>query len=195
MKTTLYQVTKGIRTIVSILIILVALTGISKGEISGKEFLQNNVELALQVKSWVGNSAFWSTTDNQQANEFTTAVADTNSGAADRAGNQELSLEMESLIHSGSYWDDETATREEEVYGMIKTWISKNALWSNEADASEPDLAIRMKSWISNGTYWSEERVTSGQDLAGQIKSWINSGIFWNESNDLPAFSSELASK
>ena len=193
MKTILYQGSKGIRTFVDTLIILVALTGISKGEIPGKELLQNNNELALQLKFWIGNSAFWSTTDNQQADELTKAVADRNANAGNEAGNQELSLEMGSLIHSGSYWDDETATREEEVYGLLKTWISKNAFWSNDADSAEPGVALRMKSWISSGAYWSDETVTGEQDLVGQIKSWIDNGTFWNESNDQLSIGKELA--
>ena len=194
MKTIFYQMAKGIITIAATLIILVTLTGISKGAVSGKEFLQNNNELALQLKFWIGNSTFWSSIDNQRAEELSIAVADSNANSENRAGNQELSLEMGSLIHSGSYWDNETATTEEEVYGLLKTWLSNKAFWSNDADSAEPDLEFRMKSWISSGAYWSDETVTGEQDLASQIKSWISNGIFWNASNDQLSFGNELVS-
>jgi len=194
MKTILFQIAKGIRAIAATLIILVALTGISKGEVSGKEFLQNDNELAFQVKSWLSNSTYWSAAENLQPEEITTAMADSNANSEYQGGNQELSLEMESLIQTGAYWDDETSTREGEVYDLIKTWISNEAFWSNEGDASEPDLGIRMKSWISSGAYWSEETVTNKQDLALQIRSWINNGSFWKDSNDQSEIRTELAS-
>ena len=194
MKTLTYKIAKGMRSIIGSLIILAALCSVSKGAVSGKEFLQNNNELAIQVKSWLGSSTYWSAPENLQAEELSAAVADSNANVMNQADSQELSHEMESLIRTGSYWNDETATGEEELARQIKSWMSSNSYWSNDTESTETDLAIRMKSCISNGTYWSEEIVNEEPDLALQIKSWINNGSFWKDSNDQSEIRTELAS-
>jgi len=193
MKTLTYKIAKVMRSIIGSLIILVALCSVSKGEISGKEFLQNNNELAIQVKSWLGNSTYWSASENLQAEELNIAVADSNSSIGNQPDNQELSLEMEmeSLIRTGSYWNDESGNNEADLSHQIKSWMSNNSYWSND---SESNLAFRMKSWISNGAFWSEEVVNEEPDLALQIKSWINNGSFWKDSDDQSDYRTELAS-
>ena len=194
MKTLTYKIAKVMRSIIGSLIILAALCSVSKGAVSGKEFLQNNNELAIQVKSWLGNSTYWSAAENLQSEELNTAVADSNANIMNQADNQELSNELQSLINTSSYWNDETGTSEAELARQIKSWMSNNSYWSNDTESTEPDLAIRMKSWISNGTFWSEEIVNEEPDLALQIKSWINNGSFWKDSSDLSEFRTELAS-
>jgi len=194
MKTLTYKIAKGMRSIIGSLIILAALCSVSKGAVSGKEFLQNNNELTIQVKSWLGNSTYWSAPENLQDEELNPAVADSNANIMNQTDSQELSHEMESLIRTGSYWNDETGTGEEELARQIKSWMSSNSYWSNDTESTETDLAIRMKSWISNGTYWSEEIVNEEPDLALQIKSWINNGSFWKDSNDQSEIRTELAS-
>ena len=194
MKTLTYKIAKVIRSMIGSLIILVALCSVSKGAVSGKEFLQNNNELAIQVKSWLGNSTYWSAAENLQSEELNTAVADSNANIMNQADNQELSNELQSLINTSSYWNDETGTSEAELARQIKSWMSNNSYWSNDTESTEPDLAISMKSWINNGTFWSEEIVNEEPDLALQIKSWINNGSFWKDSSDLSEFRTELAS-
>ena len=170
MKTILYKITKGMRTIVASLVIVLALTGISIGEnsitASGKI---SDDTLALQVKSWVNNSAYWVDSNAQQIEEPTPEGTVSSVNTVTETENQELSRQMES-------------------------WISNSAYWNDESDSKEQELAHRMKSWISTGTYWSGETLNKEQGLASQIRSWMNNSEFWCESNDYLNFNSELAS-
>jgi len=137
MKTLIYKIAKVMRSIIGSLIILVALCSVSKGAVSGKELLQNKNELAFRVKSWIGNGTYWSTAENQQTEELNATVADSNANIMNQADNQELSNELESLIRSGSYWNDETGTSEEELARQIKSWIKNGSFWNDSSDPSD----------------------------------------------------------
>lgn len=165
MKTITYKTAKVIRTIAASLIILVLLSGVSKGASSGKEATQiNTTELTVQLKSWISDNTTWSESGDIQV-ETTLASDFTLPGETD---NKELSTEIEA-------------------------WISDNSLWSNETVNVQEDLSSRMKSWIGNSNYWGPESENNDHELAVQIKSWITESAFWNGTEELSHTGNELA--
>lgn len=130
MKTITYKMVEVMRTIAATLILVVALSGVSKGENSGRELCHENDELTLQVKSWMGGNTYWSDLDNQAIKELqnSSAVINDNSDSQKR----ELSTEMESWISNSAFWGNESDNHEAELTQQIKLWMGDTVLWSQE---------------------------------------------------------------
>ena len=117
MKTLTYKIAKSMRSVIGSLIILTALCSVSKGEISGKEFLQNNNELAFQLKSWMSNNSFWSN-DSESTDP-------------------DLALQMKSWISNGTFWSEEMVNEEPDLALQIKSWIKNGTFWKESNDQSD----------------------------------------------------------
>ena len=66
MKTSTFKTGKVVRTIVVTLIVLISLTGSSKGVNSGKESVEmNSTLLTNQVKFWMSDNSNWNNVENQ----------------------------------------------------------------------------------------------------------------------------------
>ena len=194
MKTIINQIAPGIRTIVASLIIVVALTGISKGENSNTATCKiNDDSLTLQVKSWVKNGVYLVDPNTRQIEEPATGGIESGLIEVTEADNRELSHQMESWMSNSSFWNDESENKEQGLVKEMKSWLNNRSCWSRESESKDADLALKMKSWISSCTFWSEETMHQEQELAGQIRTWINNSAFWHDSNDQLPFSDQLA--
>lgn len=166
MKTTTYKMAKVIRTIAATLILMVAISGVSKGENSGRELCHENNGLTVQVKSWMGNNTYWSDFDNQAIEELQNGSAVINDNSDSQ--NRELSTDMESWINNCTYWSNESDNHEVELTQQIKSWIGNSNFWSAENDDNDKELAAQIKSWMSSKIYLndSERQINTGNQLA-----------------------------
>ncbi len=131
MKTSTFKTGKVVRTIVVTLIVLISLTGSSKGVNSGKESVEmNSTLLTNQVKFWMSDNSNWNNVENL---------------------NDKDSVEKDSLENVNSI------NQQEELLDMMKTWISNSSIWVDQTEAIEQELSEKLKEFIKNCTYWSNE--------------------------------------
>ena len=163
MKTLNYKLTKMMKSIVVSLILLVSVTGISKGATS-----INENSLAIQVKSWISNSSYWLEPDKRQTEELKILDVENDLNTVSEIESQELSRQIESWMNNSTYWTGEADRENREITRQIKSWMNSSTFWSNDAETSKPDLAFQIKSWINNGVYWNEsaDPVIGNNELA-----------------------------
>jgi len=191
MRTITSKTTRVIRTIVASLLILVALSGVSKGVNSGKELAINNNELLLQMKSWIGNNTTWSDFENLKTEEFQNDSAEVQSDGNSQF--EELTSEMESWINSDTFWSNEKGNEEQELGSEMKSWINNKSGWSNDEENKDSELTLQLKSWISHSHFWSADTENSERELASQIRIRIRGNSFMNEAEDQISAGNELA--
>ena len=156
MKTITDKIAKVMKTILASLIIMVALSGITKGENSGNEAVEiNSNELTIEMKSWMVNSEYWSEPANKQIEELTAAFENSDN----QSESQELAQKM-------------------------KLWITNSSSWDKENDSNVQELALEMKSWMNNNSFWHGKTKIRGHQLAMAIRSWISNSSFWNEAEE-----------
>ncbi len=123
MKTITYKMAKMIRAIAVSLIIMIAFSGITKGETSDRTFNEMTESgLMIQVREWMGSNANWN-----------------NESDIDE---QDLALQMKFWIRNTTNWDKEV-----EANGLVfqmKSWMNNRKFWVEETENKNKELAILM---------------------------------------------------
>ncbi len=193
MKAITYKIEKVMRTIVVSLIIVLALSGITKaGNFSSQAINEN--ELANQVKSWMGNSAYWIESDNQPSKELTADSVENVLNNETEVAGQELAQQMESWMNNSTYWVNNTENEDQELTIQMKSWINNTTLWSDDAENNDQELALQMKSWINSKSFWRNNHRAQDHHLTGEIKTWMSTSAFWTGTEEPIYNNNELAS-
>ena len=136
MKTTIYNLQKGIITTSLVLII------------SSFGFATTKVH---------------ETTNIAKSNNSGTLAAnnDAVSSSTVEANKSDLSERIEEWMSDGSYWetDNSAVTTEKDLASEIESWMANGSYWksANKDQNSGKRIAHKIKSWMTNGSFWAPD--------------------------------------
>lgn len=142
MKTTIYNLQKGIITAILVLVISTVGSASTKSDET-------------------------STTKNSNMAEATTAKHEVSSTAgvsaemATEANVRELSEQIEDWMLDGSFWeaDNSSEVSNKDLASEIETWMDNGSFWSksHHTHKTVEHLTGKIKSWMTNGSYWETD--------------------------------------
>jgi hypothetical protein len=136
MKTTIYNLQKGIITAILVLVI------------SSFGFATTKVHETTSVT-------------NSNNSETLTVNNDAVSSATVEANKSDLSERIEDWMSDGSYWetDNSAVTTEKDLAFEIESWMANGSYWKSDRNDQNSGKRIthKIKSWMTNGSFWAPD--------------------------------------
>ena len=143
MKTTIYNLQKGIIT--AVLVLVISTVGSAATKVRETPTLSNS------------NKAEVSVVKNEADASIGTAFTET----ATEANVRDLSDQIADWMSNGSFWeaDNTSVTTEKDLASEIESWIANGSYWKSARNGQNSGRRIthKIKSWMANGSFWAPD--------------------------------------
>lgn len=143
MKATIYNLQKGIITVVMVLVVS------SVGSATTK---------VHETPSLTNRNNSGTPAANNEAISSTGALPN----STFEVNTRDLSEQIEDWMSNGSYWESDNTTdlSEKNLVSEIESWMSNGSYWApiHHGKKASGRLEREIKSWMTNGSYWSPDR-------------------------------------
>ena len=182
MKTISYHTEKEIRIgIMVALFILAIFTTIKVRELQLSDTTYTEAMSANRIELSVSNFSSMPVADAKLIEEPMKA-SEPMVSAGTPANEQEVALQLKTMVKKGAYWSDENAENNEKLALQMTTWL-KNGTYFKSDDADELQT-LNYENQTNPDVNATLDTNTPEKEVASQMRTWITKGDYWSIANN-----------
>ena len=182
MKTISYHTEKEIRIGITVaLFILAIFTTIKVRELQLSDTTYTEAMSANRIELSLSNFSTMPVADAKLIEEPMRA-SEPMVSAGTPASEQELALQLKTMVNKGEYWSDENTENNQELALQMTTWL-KNGTYFKSVDTEEFQT-FKYENQTNPGGNGTLDTNTPEKEVASQMRTWITKGDYWSIANN-----------